>query len=256
MLLATLVLAAAGATTTPDLHSGPYPVDTALDAFDCDGTTTFEQLPNGGGGLAAQHDTCYPFFAEMSDNVTTTGGDIVGMGWWGVYWGGVPITPDAFQVRVFVDDEGVPGEFVAQRRVTEFNETLGDPNGYCANFDGIDTAVTGCDLHIAVVAEFCFPPQWGVATGTGDGAQGHFRSEFFGLPDWVPAIEVFGTPYEVALVVYEEDSVLPTYCCLADGSCVERSGCEECPLEVLDCVECEGTPTRTSTWGTIKALYD
>ncbi len=239
-------------TATPSggsLEPGPY---------DCDGFIEWEQFPDGQSGLSSQDDVCYPFVSEMADDFVAGYGD-VGIGWWGVYWNGSPVPPDGFRISYYLDDAGVPGEEVATRYLTEYNEAPGDPYGYCGTFSYVFLEY-GCTYHVSVIADACFPPQWGVATGTGNGAEAHFRSDFFGFADWTPATDVFGIGYELALLRYVEvSSDRPTggtWCCRSDGTCVWVSGCEECDgIAVPTCDACAGTPVNRSTWGRMKALY-
>jgi hypothetical protein len=64
--------------------------------------------------------------------------------------------------------------------------------------------------HVSIQAVICFPPQWGIATGTGNGVQGSFKSALFGFPSWVPNSTIFGVPYELALLLYAGETSTPT----------------------------------------------
>ena len=75
-----------------------------------------------------------------------------------------------------------------------------------------------------ITAIFCFPPQWGWANGDGDGVEMHFRSAFFGFPDWVLGTVVFGNFREQSFILYN-----------GDGG---------------------GTPVDETTWSGIKDLYN
>ncbi len=211
-IVACIVIVLPAAAETPGVASGPYTVTSdGLDAFDCFGEIYYEQPPNGLSGLSSQDDVCYPFVSEVVDDFLGAGSDLVGTGWWGVYWGGSPLPPDAFRIKIYPESVtgGVPGELVYEVTTTDYNETLGDPNGYCANFDPF-TIADGQRYFVGFQAIFCFPPQWGESTGDGNGMQGLFKSEFFGWPDFVPNDEVFGVPYESAFLLYE-DSVVPIH---------------------------------------------
>jgi hypothetical protein len=77
--------------------------------------------------------------------------------------------------------------------------------------------------ELSIVASLCYPPQWGWATGDGDGQQGCWRSQLFGVPEWVPFTEVPPglEPFDLAFAVYSEQAV----------------------------------PAMEASWGTIKHLY-
>lgn len=226
-IVAVLAVASSGTALAVDIESGPYAVDLdTQDAYDCGAIDSikWEQLPNGGSGLASQDDQCYPFLAESADNFMGDGADIVGVGWWGVYWNGTPLPPDGFRISIFADNGGSPGDLLYTEETGTYNETVGDPYGYCANLAAPFTKADGVGYHLGVTAVFCFPPQWGYATGDGDGAEMHFRSAFFGFPDWVPGAVVFGTQWDMAFLLYNGDG----------GGTV---------------------PTEDATWTSIKGLY-
>jgi len=223
-LFAVALVVAGAANAEVQSESGPYTVEIdGLDAFDCEGTTKWEQLPNGASGLSSQEDVCYPFESNVADNFVGDGGDVVGIGWWGVYWNGTPLAPDAFNIEIYSDNGGFPGDLLASTSTTEYNETVGDPNGYCSQIDSF-TKADGVTYHVSVQASFCFPPQWGWGTGDGDGAEISFLSAFFGYPDWIPGSTTFGVAYDAAFVLYNGEG--------------------------------DPTPTEEKTWSGIKSLYN
>jgi hypothetical protein len=201
---AGIVLAAGSAIAAPQLTSGPYTVSDALDAFYCgDPYAIFwEQPPDGASGLSAQDDACYPFQSECADDFVGNGNPIDAVGWYGVYWNGSPIAPDAFNIRFYSDAAGFPGAELGITTSSDYNETVGDPYGYCTEVDWLWTNY-GIKYHISIQAVLCFPPQWGIGTGVGNGTQGSFKSALFGFPDWVTNSTIFGVPYELAFLVYE-----------------------------------------------------
>jgi hypothetical protein len=222
-LFAICALAAVAANAAPQFSSGPYTVSgDGLDAFDCTGTIKWEQPPDGASGLSSQDDTCYPFSSECADDFMGDGNSVIGVGWYGVYWNGTPLAPDAFNVRFYSDASGLPGTQLALTTTSNYNETAGDPYGYCSDVDSFSKA-DGVKYHLSIQAVLCFPPQWGFASGTGNGAQGSFQSALFGFPTWVPNTTVFGIPYELAFLLYNDDG--------------------------------GGTPTEEASWSTIKNLY-
>lgn len=226
-LFSIFAVAAAGNVLAVDIESGSYPVDLdTQDAYDCGAIDSikWEQLPNGATGMASQDDVCYPFAAEVADNFMGDGADVVGVGWWGVYWNGSPLPPDGFNIRIYADNGGTPGDLLYQETAATYNETQGDPYGYCANLAAPFRKADGVGYHLSVQAQFCFPPQWGYSSGDGDGLQAHFKSAFFGFPDFVTASTVFGVPYEGAFLLYNDGG----------GGTV---------------------PTEDATWTSIKGLY-
>jgi hypothetical protein len=206
-----ITLAAAGsAFAAPVSSSGPYIVSgDGLDAFDCSRWIWWEQPPDGASGLSSQDDTCYPFQSECADDFIGYGYGVGGVGWYGVYWNGTPLSPDAFNIRFYSDAGGLPGTELSLATSSNYNETAGDPYGYCSD---VDTFVddSGVKYHVSIQAVFCFPPQWGIGTGTGNGTQGSFKSALFGFPDWVPNSTIFGVPYELALLLYAGETSTPT----------------------------------------------
>ncbi len=204
-----------------ELNSPSFAPDLdGLDAFDCDGQIRWVQDPDGASGLAAQDDVCYPFLAQTADNFVGTGYDIIGAGWYGVYWNGSPLPPDRFRIEIYDCSTSCIGALLYSATTTDYNETLGAPNGYCSNIPAFSTTDGMC-YGISMTAEFCFPPQYGAATGVGDGSEACFRSAFFGFSSWTPASDVFGLPYELAFLLYYD----------------------------------EPTPTTATSWSTIKRMY-
>ncbi len=219
---AICAVAAFSAQAEVQLERGPFTLEfDGLDATDCEGEIKWVQEPDGASGLAAQDDQCYPFLAQIADNFLGDGNDIVGVGWYGVYWNGSPLPPDAFRIEIYTSDaDGCPGDLVYSDETSDYNQTLGAPDGYCSQVTPFNKA-DGVSYHISVTAVFCFPPQYGSATGVGDGQQACFRSAFFGFADWTPATDVFGVPYDLAFLLYNEP----------------------------------GTPTEEASWSSIKKLY-
>ena len=119
--------------------------------------------------------------AEVADNFMGDGADVVGVGWWGVYWNGTPLPPDGFNIRIYADNGGLPGDLLYEETAATYNETAGDPYGYCANLAAPFAKADGVGYHLSVQAQFCFPPQWGYSSGDGDGLQASFKSAFFRL---------------------------------------------------------------------------
>jgi hypothetical protein len=210
-LFTIFAVAVTGNALAIGTQSGPYTVaGDQQDAYDCGTEWKWEQMPDGQSGLAAQDDQCYPFLAECADDFMGDGSNVTGVGWWGVFWNGSPVAPDGFQITIYLSDpDGCPGEAICSEFVTDYNQTAGDPYGYCATLAEACPKADGVSYHVSTTAVFCFPPQWGSATGTGNGQQMCFRSAFFGFPDWVPGNVVFGVNYDLAFLLYN-DGIVPT----------------------------------------------
>jgi hypothetical protein len=214
-----------GTAAALDLQSGPYTFNgDGLGAFDCDGETKWDQLPDGASGLSSQDDQCYPFNSQVADNFMGDGGDVTGFGWWGLFWNGSPINATDFRVSIWASDaDGCPGELVCENVVSAVQTDEGGGTfSYCANFPACPKEA-GVSYHIGAQAIFCFPPQWGYVSGAGDGQECCFRGELFGFPDWVTATTVFGIPYELSGVIYN-----------GGGG---------------------GTPVEDASWSAVKDLY-
>ena len=220
-LFCICTLAFVGSAFALDAESGPYIVDTqGSDAFDCVGEIKLEQPPNGASLTSSQSDVCYPFESMMADDFMGDGGVMTGGGWWGGFWGGSPVTVESFNIRIYADAGGMPADPYApplfEENTTEYNETVGDPYGYCANFAGSFEKVQGVTYWLVVQSVFCFPPQWGWATGDGNGALAWQHFPLLGYDPWIQ------TAYETAWLLYN------------DGG---------------------GTPTEEASWSEIKSLY-
>ncbi len=181
------------------------------DEFDCPYEIVWEQVPDDQSGLSSQYDPCYPFESEVADDFTYDGSTVVAVEWWGVYWCGSPIPPDNFRIRIYTDDAGAPGSVAYEEIDTEYHE-FRDPdfnkNRYCILLDTPFEGEIGKRYWLACRSQGCINPQYGQATGSGNGLEGAFQSAFFGFADWVPHTSVFGIPYESAFRL-RGDPVVP-----------------------------------------------
>lgn len=235
-----------------EIESGPHVIaDNGLDAFDCDGDVAYEQLPNGTSVASSQDDICYPFTSETADDFVADGSTLTAIGWWGRFWNGSPEPIEAIRFSIYADDAGRPGTLLETTDVTDYDESPGKPIRYCAAIPPF-TGDAGSRYHLSIQAVTCYPPQWGWATGAGNGRSAHFRSELFDVPEWVAAEEIFPGPYEMAMVLHAEPLEL---CCHPDGTCtkVPIGTCDG--GVVTDCMACSSTPVERTTFGRIKALY-
>jgi hypothetical protein len=199
-------------------------------AYDCfSGFIGWEQLPNGASGFSSQVDVCYPFTSCTADDFTGDGGPVVGVGWWGVYWNGGVVAPDGFDVSIWADAGGMPagnpesGGALFYETHADYHETFSGPTeaDYCTDFVNGLFVEDGVTYWLGIEAVFCFPPQWGWSTGTGDGVDVWFGFPLLGYPYWTPGVNVFGFTSDMAFLLF-------------DGI---------------------GTPTKDTTWSTIKNLY-
>lgn len=217
--------AALSIATLAIVLTGPEHDPTYSHGVGCEETPAWEQLPNGLTLAAAQDDVCYPFLAEGADHFVGTGAVLTSVGWWGQYFGGTPVTPDGFRISIYTrSDDGCPETLIHSELTTDFNEELtSDLNTYCTTLETGFTHTSGTTYLLSITSVLCFPPQWGWATGDGDGTQACFRSELFGFDQWTPIMEVVGSPYEFAFYVIDEEL---------------------------------GTPSAEHTWSALKALYN
>jgi hypothetical protein len=196
-----------------DLNSGPYAVTIGEPHnFVCSASDTIlQQLPDGFDGLASQRDPCFPdFVTETADDFLGDGNLITGVAWWGVYTEGEVGSPEAFEITIYARDvDGCPGDSLFSYSTVAFNETIGDPNSYCVVFPNPFITQNGVTYSVSIQAVMCWPPQWFWATGSGNGSESCFRSEFFGHPDWVPSTTAVGAPYDHAFVLYSGSSMPP-----------------------------------------------
>jgi hypothetical protein len=207
-------------------------------AYDCGGLIYWEQLPNGASGFSSQVDVCYPFDSATADNFVGRGDDVLGASWWGVYWNGGVVVPDAFYVTIYADAGGIPntpppptgGGLISWHiPAPGYHETFSGATeaDYCFWVQDADPPVPlfaeqDVPYWISIQALFCFPPQWGWSTGTGDGTDVWFGFPLLGYPYWTPGVSVFGFTSDMAFFL---NSIGPI------------------------------TQARDMTWSTIKNLY-
>jgi hypothetical protein len=204
-----LLVVVAGAAHALDIEvaapGGPGPRST------CPGEVQFEQLPNEVARIISQEDVCYPFLCEAADDFVGTGQPITTVAWWGAYWGGGPIPADAFHINIYTTNSGgCPENLIYSHTSFDYEEDLdGSSAAYCAQLEAPFPSSSGVVYELSIVASLCYPPQWGWATGDGNGQEGCWRSEFLGVPEWTPLSDTpFGfEPYEFAFVLYTDLAV-------------------------------------------------
>jgi hypothetical protein len=148
------------------------------------------------------------------DFMLTEDASITGIKWWFGWWNGTDYSPlTVWTITIYDDNACLPGNIVFQVTVPwEFsNELL-----YCYNGSGGETYEYWCEFSPAFEAlantrywisiqagDHAFPPQWGW-----DRIQpisecpGAFKSAFFGFPNYIPGINVFGDDYDFAFELY------------------------------------------------------
>jgi len=222
-VILALLAVAAGASGA---RSGPViSVDAGM-AHDAaarvDDDIYWEQLPTA-GALTSQDVFNDPATTETTDDFVGNGAIVYSVSWWGLFFQGSPIPPEAFTLRVYADDGRQPGAIVEDETITNYHEFAeGSFWSYCTDELSFN-AQDGVTYHLSIQAVLCFPPQWGRAGGDGNGVHGWFRSAFFGYPDWTDAILVDGES-EFAFVV-------GNYTCTG------------------------ATPVASRSWSAIKGLY-
>jgi hypothetical protein len=106
----------------------------------------------------------------------------------------------------------------------DYNETFSGATeaDYCTVLDGSFFDEPDVKYWLGIQAVFCFPPQWGWSTGSGNGVDVWFGFPLLGFPYWVPGAAVFGFTSDMAFLLTLGDI---------------------------------GTPTKDTTWSSIKNLY-
>lgn len=185
----------------------------APSSFALAGDVIWEQLPDGVDyTLSSQDDACYPFTNQLADDfVTDTDQAIQGVRWWGGYWNGTETPPPpTVRFEIWRDDLDEPCPSQSAERI--YSEETGDvlerpadglPEGtleYAAALPRGFVPTPGERYWLSILLVFCYPPQWGIATGVGNDREACFRTDW-GIAPWVAASTVFGAPYETAFVI-------------------------------------------------------
>jgi hypothetical protein len=226
----------------------------------CEGNLVWEQLPDGVTAIQSQEDICYPFTTEVVDDFVGWSGYgtkdwIIGVTWWGAFLDGPPVEIESVNVRIYAGSFGYPYDLLYATK-SEVHEIAGDPTGYCADIEPFSDA-EDIRFFISIQMSFCGPTRWGWASGVGNGHEGFYRDD--ASPQWTPLSAVSGGQAREVAFQLRADLYSPDYvtCCFADGSCREvlETVCNQAGGVVNDCVACEPTPVRRTTFGRIKDLY-
>jgi hypothetical protein len=151
-------------------------------------TTLYTQSYDGNGYLnASQNDTSsggLGNFATAYDNWNINPGGIYTVNevqFTGGYYNGNPGTITGWTVNVYFDNgSGQPGTLQHTAHISgNGNETILGGNIYTYDIAGLGfQELSGIPYWLSVVPDLPFPPQWGLATGTGGDGIGY--QDYFG----------------------------------------------------------------------------
>lgn len=140
------------------------------------------------------------FEVQLTSYIT----EVTWIGGWSNYDGGFDMN------LIFYEDDGTgaaPGTEIAMYMLdnSDCDETsLG--SGYYSYHATLpeELQIMGEEKYwMCAQAQADYPPQWGFAMHTSlIGAEGAFKSPYFGYDDWVPNSQVFGTAYDHCFVLY------------------------------------------------------
>jgi hypothetical protein len=188
-----------------------------------------------------------------------------------------------FNLTVYDDAGCVPGTVLTAVSVTNFQEvSVGCQAGVYPMFryeaDILGYAYGGeiCWFGVQMM-DHVFPPQFGrLAAAAVTNCDSVFKGAIFSFPDWTPAIDIFGVPYDASqeLVCWWIPPPDPQgACCLPDGGCqiaypdycqgqggVYKGDHTTCSPQnpcdpTSDVSDRPGAETRSTTWGRIKGDY-
>jgi hypothetical protein len=217
VFLSVLAMSPWSGTMAFDVEAGFGCWEVDPGAYNCVGSPGWEQLPNGTNSYSSQVDACYPFTSSAVDDFLGNGTGVIGVGWWGLYWNGGIGVPDAFDISIYVDAGGAPagnpdaGGALFYEQHADYHETYETATSasYCTTFVDPFTDENGLTYWIGIQAVFCFPPQWGWATGAGDGVDVCFGFPFLGIPYWTTGASVFGVTSDMSFALLS-DGMIPT----------------------------------------------
>jgi hypothetical protein len=226
VLALALAAGVASAEDYPILNAGGG----GMNPLDYDRTIIWEDTPNL-DGLIGSSEQILEFGLESelaNDFLVETDVTICKWTWWGGYYNYLPGDPlgTFSNIRIYDDGGCVPFSILAELLAVDHNETfIYDQAGFPVyEYYHCECVPFAPNLYWfgAQMGDHAFPPQWGrLAADFVQLCDTVFKSAYFAFPDWLPAIDVFGVPYDASQRM--ED----------------------------DC----GTPTELTTWGSIKSLY-
>jgi hypothetical protein len=227
VLVLGLIAGIASAEDYPILSAGGG----GMNPLDYDRTIIWEDTPNL-DGLIGSSEQILEFGLESelaNDFLIEAEVTICKWTWWGGYYGYVPGDPlvDYWNMRVYDDGGCVPLNVLLEIVTpSNANETfIYDQGGFpIYEYWHCEAFPLQPNLYWfgAQAGDHVFPPQWGrLAAEIVQLCDTVFKSAYFAFPDWIPAIDVFGQPYDASQRM--ED----------------------------DCA----TPVEMTTWGAIRSLY-
>lgn len=169
------------------------------------GGVIVDQEFDGVNGLASEINTVVSH-AEVADDFFL-GGDTP-LGTLTAYFLTDPTVPlNEWQANFYQDGAGMPGSLVTQFT----NGTATDTGQTAFGFDVVEVTfdlggfnLAGGTNWVSVqgVGNGAGRAFWGTAnTDNTNGSQIYFRSDFFGVPDWVPGSDIFGGVHDVAMTL-------------------------------------------------------
>lgn len=147
-------------------------------------TTLYSQAYDNNGYLnASQNDSGLGNFATTYDNWNINPGGLYTVNevkFTGGYFNGNPGGITGWTVNVYFDNGGQPGTLQHTDHISgNGNETLLGGNIYTYDLSGLGfQELSNVPYWLSVVPDLNFPPQWGLATGTGGDGIGY--QDYFG----------------------------------------------------------------------------
>jgi len=175
----------------------------------------WSQLPNTeGNGISSEYRTSDDLLSQCAEDFfCDDGAPIVSIEWWGVDWTTAGVT--SFMVRFYSDVPAPPfshpGDLVHEVMVYSWTAELvpgsSDYYHYAADLTVSFDQVGGNVYWISVQAIHDDLGQWFWLECLQDyywNDEGTIRSEYFGIPDWVPVSQAAGEYYEFSFVLYAD----------------------------------------------------
>lgn len=197
-------------TEAIDAYLAPFHVGLDSWAPDCIGYPEVVYFPGGVVAMSSQyHDDVA---TETASDFTGGECDLLGVGWWGVYWPELPpIRPTTAEVILYADDAGAPGDVVTRFVSSSINEELDSPPYYCVTFPEPVPLIEGARYWLSVALEMPFDHQWGWGSGYENPGSAMFRSAALGFDEWTSVEVVSGHAVAMAFsLVTEDDCVWDT----------------------------------------------
>jgi hypothetical protein len=234
----------------------------------------WSEPPDLNGNMAASEIIPrYNLEIEMANDFVPTEPWIVHVTWWGGYFNNTDpcepgIPPSSFNLRFYEATNCLPGttilEILNLTASEEFLLCQGDQYPIYQYEADVLVEVSPGNAYwfSAQMSDHDFPPQWGrLCSARIVECESAFRSEYWGFPDWTPVSggDIFW-PYDLS---QEFEGSHFEACCFADGhceyvltsACADQGGSPQGPGTGCDPNPCESTPTRTTSWGSVRALF-